>query len=427
MVRYNANPNRMKKFWILLSFSNFLIAALFGLILRAAFVWEIDWMEYRNLLHAHSHLAMLGWVYMALFALFCYRFLPQSKYKSYSKLFWTTQLAVLGMMISFPLQGYAAVSIGFSSLHILASYVFCYRIWKDQEIADPSVKKLFHAALVFLILSTFGVWVLGPLAVSGGRNTALYQVAIQFYLHFQFHGWFTFAILALLLDTMLRRNWKIKDHLFARFFTVFIGATFLTFGLVLYWAYGNTSFWWFNNLGLLLQLIGLGFFLQMGWNGLRNQLNSRENLAFRFGFLSWIIKIGIQTVVIFPEAADSATTIRPLMMGFIHLTVLGFVSAFLIYFFSTLGYFRTKSNPFVLALTLFVAGFVFTEILLFTQGLFYWWHWGQLPFYHESLFALSSLLPLAILLFILQINTKKNPMDKIKEAKKHFQPNTNYL
>ncbi|WP_163377769.1 hypothetical protein [Cyclobacterium sp. SYSU L10401] len=77
----------MKKFWILLSFSNFLIAALFGLVLRAAFVWEINWMEYRNLLHAHSHLAMLGWVYMGIFAFFCYRFVPASKFKTYSKLF----------------------------------------------------------------------------------------------------------------------------------------------------------------------------------------------------------------------------------------------------------------------------------------------------------------------------------------------------
>ena len=210
----------MKKSWVLLSFLNFFIAALFGLILRAAFVWEIGWMDYRNLLHGHSHVAMLGWIYLAIYALFWRRFLPETKRnkKFYSLLFWFTQITVIGMMISFPLQGYAAISISFSSLHILASYVFCYRIWKDHEIKNPAVKKLFYASLVLLILSTLGVWLLGPLAVSGGRNTALYQVAIQFYLHFQFHGWFTFAILALLLSTIFQHKWKLDYNVFNWFF-----------------------------------------------------------------------------------------------------------------------------------------------------------------------------------------------------------------
>ncbi|MFO7822619.1 MAG: hypothetical protein R6V72_01680 [Cyclobacterium sp.] len=410
----------MKKFWILLSFSNFLIAALFGLVLRAAFVWEINWMEYRNLLHAHSHLAMLGWVYMGIFAFFCYRFVPASKFKTYSKLFWITQTTVIGMMLSFPLQGYAAVSISFSSLHILASYVFCYRIWKDQQITHPAVKKLFYAALVFLVLSTFGVWLLGPLAVSGGRNTALYQVAIQFYLHFQFHGWFTFAILALLLDSLLRQQWEINWQAFSWFFYLFIVSTVLSFGLVLFWAYGNTSYWWLNNLGIILQLIGLGLFLKLSQQGIRLQFKPyslQETLLFRFGLISWMAKIGMQSLVVFPEAAAAATTIRPLMMGFIHLTVLGFVSAFLILFSTQLGFFKAGTSQYLMTFILFISGFVFTEILLFSQGLFYWMHWGQLPFYYEFLFFSSALLPLSVFLYILQIKTPNKEKNLIRIEK----------
>ncbi|WP_163377768.1 hypothetical protein [Cyclobacterium sp. SYSU L10401] len=324
------------------------------------------------------------------------------------------------MMLSFPLQGYAAVSISFSSLHILASYVFCYRIWKDQQITHPAVKKLFYAALVFLVLSTFGVWLLGPLAVSGGRNTALYQVAIQFYLHFQFHGWFTFAILALLLDSLLRQQWEINYQVFSWFFYLFITSTVLTFGLVLFWAYGEHAYWWINNLGILLQLMGIGIFLTLSREGIRlhfKQYRFSLNLAFGFGFLSWLAKIGIQSLVLFPEAAAAATTLRPLMMGFVHLTVLGFVSAFLIFFASQMGFFKAGSNQFIMALILFLTGFVFTEILLFSQGLSYWMHWGQLPFYHELLFAFSAFLPLSILLFILQINAKNTTINKTSITK----------
>ncbi|MEX0883563.1 MAG: hypothetical protein WDZ72_08835, partial [Cyclobacteriaceae bacterium] len=337
------------------------------------------------------------------------RFLPASKRKnrSYSRLFWFTQITVIGMMVSFPLQGYAAISITFSTLHILASYAFVYRIWKDHNISHPAVKKLFYAALVFLILSTFGVWILGPLVVSGGRSTALYQVAIQFYLHFQFHGWFTFAVLALLLDTVLRLNWEKNDHVFNWFFYLFISSTLLSFGLVLFWAYGKESFWWINNLGILFQLVGFGLFFLFSWKKihfLQKNWSFTENLAFGFAFFSWMMKIGIQSMVIFREAAVSATTIRPLMMGFIHLTVLGFVSAFLIFFFSNLGLLRISSHIFLLGLTIFIAGFAFTEITLFTQGIFYWMQWGQLPYYYELLFVLSAFLPLSILFFIININ-----------------------
>ena len=55
--------------------------------------------------------------------------------KFYNRLFWVTQLAVVGMMIDFPAQGYAFVSILFSTLHIFCSYYFCYLIWKDAKPA----------------------------------------------------------------------------------------------------------------------------------------------------------------------------------------------------------------------------------------------------------------------------------------------------
>ncbi|WP_073092871.1 hypothetical protein [Cyclobacterium lianum] len=413
----------MKKFWILLSFSNFFIAALFGLLLRAAFVWEINWIVYRNILHAHSHLAMLGWVYMGIFALFCHHFIPTSTSRRYSRLFWVTQISVIGMMISFPLQGYAAVSISFATLHILASYVFCYRVWKDQQIAFPAVRKLVYCALVFLVLSTFGVWLLGPLAVTGGRNTALYQVAIQHYLHFQFHGWFTFAILAIFLNSLLGQRWEINNRVFSWFFYLFTSATVLSFGLVLFWAYGTPAFQWVNNLGILLQLASIGIFLTISRDGIRMYFNRSSyilNLIFRFGLLFLLSKIVIHSVSIFPEMADAATTLRPLMMGFVHLTVLGFVSSFLLGFISQTGHISADSNQFLMALILFLSGIVFTEVLLFSQGLSYWMQWGQLPYYHEMLFVFSAMLPLSILVIVFQVKNINAEITKMNTVKNTY-------
>lgn len=82
--------------------------------------------NFKYFLHAHSHTAFLGWIFNAFYAVFIVAFVPAQKQTSFSYrlLFWLLQVAVLGMLFSFPVQGYAAVSITFSTLHIFLSYWF---------------------------------------------------------------------------------------------------------------------------------------------------------------------------------------------------------------------------------------------------------------------------------------------------------------
>ena len=87
---------------------NFLIIALLGLLLRLFLVAPPAGLNYRNLLHAHSHVALLGWLFSAFFVALTRGFLPGelAGKKSYRWQFWLAQASVLGMLISFPLQGY---------------------------------------------------------------------------------------------------------------------------------------------------------------------------------------------------------------------------------------------------------------------------------------------------------------------------------
>ncbi|HSI76077.1 MAG TPA: hypothetical protein VK957_09280 [Lunatimonas sp.] len=405
---------KINKYWILFSFFNFLIASLMGLILRGAFIWELDWLDYRNMMHGHSHVAMLGWIYLALYILIGHFFLPKKTWAKpiYTWLFWFTQMTVMGMMISFPIQGYGAVSITFSTLHILASYLFCYLIWRDQEIKSLQIALLLKTSIVLLVISTLGIWSLGPIAALGGRGSTFYQLAIQFYLHFQFHGWFTFSVLALILS-VLSQNSPFNRIIFNRFYVLLLASVILTYGLVLEWGLGGSIPLLLNALGLVLQLAALVFFLKLKKE---NSPYTSQNVSlvsktfFGFGLLSWMFKIIVQSVVLVPSVAVVSFTIRSLMIGFIHLTMLGFVSGLLFALIFGIGNMAERVVIIQAGKYLFIIGFVLSEFILFVQGLFYWFQWGQIPAFHELIFGTSALLPLSILLII--IYTVKFPVFK---------------
>ena len=153
----------MQKSWLLTCFFNFFIAAFMGLLLRLLYVFPVEIINYQFLLHGHSHVAMLGWVYLMIYSLIVYFFIPKTTQQKpvYNRLFWLTEIAVIGMMFRFPVEGYAFFSIAFSTLHIFCSYYFCRLVWKDAHTDSLPEKLLLKTALFFMILSTLGVWCLG--------------------------------------------------------------------------------------------------------------------------------------------------------------------------------------------------------------------------------------------------------------------------
>jgi cbb3-type cytochrome oxidase subunit 1 len=145
---------RMNKLWVKIALFNFLIAASIGVLLRYVFVQSISWLHFKNFLHAHSHGAMLGWVFLMLYGALIHSFLPQAKQniKKYHLLFWGFQVSVIGMFLSFPMQGYVSVSIPFSTLHIILSYIFIYHFLKDLPSHPQHIysQRFVKTALFFL-------------------------------------------------------------------------------------------------------------------------------------------------------------------------------------------------------------------------------------------------------------------------------------
>lgn len=143
----------MTKVWFRVSLFNFAVAALMGFLLRYASVFPVDKLNLQFLLHGHSHGAMLGWAYMALYALIYADFIVKTERSKnwFNLLFWLSEVSVLGMLVFFPIEGYALFSIIFSALHLLCSYVFVYFVWRFRK-PELINKKLLYSALGFMVL-----------------------------------------------------------------------------------------------------------------------------------------------------------------------------------------------------------------------------------------------------------------------------------
>ncbi|WP_452231986.1 hypothetical protein [Lacinutrix sp. MEBiC02595] len=394
----------MQKKFILVCLINFLVAALMGLALRFSVIESIG-LNYRFLTHAHSHVAMLGWVYLMLFALITHYFVPD-KTQVYNRLFWITEIAVIGMMLSFPFQGYAAISISFSTLHIFCSYYFAYLIFKHHKTKSIVTSKLLKASLLFMVLSTFGVWCLGPAVSMLGQASAFYQIAIQFFLHFQFNGWFLIAVIAVFFHVL-----KIEDSkLFRLFFKLLIAATILTFALPIQWFAPHKALLFINAFGILLQLASLYLFLKLIKPNLLEHTKTQPKIVLYLYFFSvvcFVLKTFVQAFTLFPEFSLVVFEHRNFIIGFIHLMMLGIISGFLFSFILNTTLVRFTKSLYI-GVYSFLLGFILTEMLLLIQGCKFYFEEGMLTNYYLLLFLFSILLPLGILFILLHIIKTKH-------------------
>jgi len=401
------------KSWILCCFFNFLIACLFGLLMRFMHLFPINFLNYSFLLHAHSHVAMLGWVYLIIYFLVVHFFIPKEKSQKpiYNRLFWLTEFSVIGMMVAFPIQGYALFSIVFSTLHIALSYVFCRLVWKDCSSEKAPAQRLLQVSILFMVLSTCGVWCLGPAVSTLGKQSAFYQIAIQFFLHFQFNGWFILAVLALFLKQFQNKIDKLK---FKKFYNAVIISVILTLAFPVRWFVENNILNYINALGILIQLGAFIYFYKMlkpEIKHFKNTLDKTAKIVYGLALCSLILKVGIQLLTINPNLAEVSHQIRNFVIGFIHLTMLGIITGFLFGILLQNKFFPVTSFVLKIGLVSFAFGYITTEVVLFLQGIYFYFGYGLIQSYYEIIFGLSIFLVFGLMMILISLlKTKKQEL-----------------
>ncbi len=382
---------------ITIALGYFLIIAFLGMLLRLFFVTTIS-LNYKHLVHAHSHIALLGWIYTALTTLIYFCYLDNKVIsKKYNVIFLSTQITLIGMLISFPITGYALYSIIFSTLFLIVSYWFFGFVNKhiSEEQKSTNSYRLVRAGFWFMVLSSIGPWALGIIMNTLGSTSIWYKNAIYFYLHFQYNGWFIVTLFGIFFYILEKLDIHFSKKDFNRFYWLLISSVILTFFISVLWAKPPIIFNLLGGLGSVIQIFSFGLFLIL-INPYKAKLKASFS-SFIYSILKttavlFILKMALQLLGSTTYFSTIAAKHIDLVIGYLHWTFLGIVSITLLGF---LHYFKLiiLSKK---AYQLYIAGFILTEGLLFYKGVFNWLNLEILENYYVFLAIASCVLFIAI-------------------------------
>ncbi len=405
------------RFWLILSLFYWFIATVLGLGLRLNKSGYLSGFNFQYLLHAHSHLAMLGWVYLALVVGIIWLAYGESGFRKtfFRRLLWMTQIAILGMLFTFPFQGYGGFSIGFSTMHIILSYVFAIKLFqgwsKNTFHLNPLTRKFMAGGIVFMVLSSLGPWALAYIGAQGLKDTHWYEQAIYFYLHFQYNGWFTFGLMGLWLhNTRIITDLRAKSGFWLLFLSTFPAFFISLMGYELpLFLEGLT---WFS---VVVQIIGIGLL----WPELTSLIklplqkgNHYLRWLFYLAFVCLVGKFIMQGISLLPVLKPLAFETRPTVIGFLHWVMLGFTSFGLLYW---LGRYQ-KLQPFNMlkgGVWLSGVGFIIMELLFFLQGGSIYWQSQSITGFNLSMAIVTAMLVIGIgMIAISQVQSGFNKVSK---------------
>lgn len=389
---------------ILLSLIYFAAVAFIGSFMRLMFVIPVNLLDYQNILHSHSHFAVLGWVFNALFISILYAYLPEKMNSAkFNLLFWFFQLSIIGMLITFALKGYYWLSIAFSTMHILLSYCFIVFIFSELRKIRTEILslKFIYGGLFFLFLSTLGPWALVFVVMNGLSGTDLYKQAIYFYLHFQYNGWFIFSITGLWLWYFEKLGAKFNEKTSHSAFNLLFYSNITGYSLSLLGFKMPNYVWALAFISALIQLFGARKLYQLFFANevsVFSKGGKPAQFLFRFSFLALLIKYILQLISSLPEAGAPAFLSREVTIGFIHLVMLGVVSIGIIGWLGGNELLDLESFYAKTGIRIFLLSFVITEFLLFYPALVIWFQVGGITLYTNLLFSLTVLMLLGTIM-----------------------------
>lgn len=409
------------KRWYQVALFNVFILACIGFVLRYKINFPLEFVEQKKLLHAHSHFAFNGWISFLLQLIIVDNFTGsyRKSQKFWDRFFIVSTIVNYGMIFSFGAQGYSPLSIVLSTSALILSYIFCYKVYRSVGGAGKTYisTRFILTALFFLVLSSLGPYALSYIMASKNIHQYYYHNALYFFLHFQYNGWFTFAILGFLMRKLEQSKQYNYKH--ARIVFVLLAITCIpAYMLTTLWHHTPLVVTIINVITAALQLVALYYVLVLLYKNMQSIYLSMPVLCkwlYSIAIASFILKTLLQCFSAHPVLGQLAFGFRPIIIGYLHLIFLLFVSVYMISMLAEQGVLALSLKLTQAGLIVFTAAVIINEVLLAIQG-FASINYVYTPVVNILLFANTIIIMAGgLLLFLAARKTNYSYINNIKQ------------
>lgn len=221
-----------------LSVLNFIIVGIWGALMRYKIAFTFPFFNQKNLLEAHSHFGFYGWIALAIYILILIDLKERLKdfnFKLFLLAVIINIIGAIGMLISFTYGGYYWLSIVFSAICMLGSYLFFFVFLFVYKSLRSMVGLWYLGGLFLAVLSSVGVFYLSYTTATEQVSSEIYHSSIYYFLHFQYNGFFIFSCIGWLFSQIQKIGGKIDSSFNRMAFYLLLISTISTYGLSVIW------------------------------------------------------------------------------------------------------------------------------------------------------------------------------------------------
>ncbi len=396
--------------WNLLLWTNFLWVALLGLLMRYKIIAPLPWLEQKNLIQAHVHFAFNGWIGLG-FLIFLTGIPSLTNTRNHNYLLGYYFLCLV-QFFGFLFFGYCVISLVITVLLQIPLWLAIGTIYNGRK-SKPElslIKICFGFAFLFLMLSQLSLILLHVKMIRLDLQQSEYMGIWYFFLHFSYNGWFIFGIFSLILG-----NFPVSrpSNLLMKTLLIVLGICVIpTYLLSLLWlndaSWMKTISWIFS----FVQLCAFLVFIRLLHACIPHQsLQLQTKWFWSIALLSLSIKYFLQFFQNFELFEQIAFSHRSIVIGYLHLIFLGFVTMFFIGYLFERGVWNSfkKSNRF--GLFLIGSGIILNELTLMIQGILSI-QLKLLPGTNILLFAFTLVIITGIITLIFSVSHNTKTLEK---------------
>jgi len=322
-----------------------------------------------------------------------------NQFVKYRWILWANLISSYGMLFTFPFMGYALPSIFFSTVSLFTGYAFAVKYWRDLDKMNskPVANLFFKAGLFFNVLSSFGAFSLAFLMATKNMNQDFQLASLYFFLHFQYNGWFLFTCIGLFASWAQGVFFTVKQ--LKNIFFLFAGACIPAYFLSALWIPMPEWIYVLVILAVLAQLLGWIIVVKpllKNLKVLKSKVNSTVYTLFLLCGIAFTLKLLLQAGSAIPSLSLLTYGFRPIVIGYLHLVLLGVISLFIITWCFSVK--KLPVNKLSLAgVKIFVAGIILNEVFLMIQGIADL-HYDSVSYINEALLLAALVLFFGLLL-----------------------------